>query len=97
MVVADDDEIMLITQHGMMLRTDLEAVREIGRATQGVRLIRLKEGDKLVACAKIAREETDEASRNGAEAPDSEAPQPSPPPTGREEDTEGFADGQDAS
>ena len=37
-----------------MLRTNLSAVREIGRATQGVRLIRLQEGDKVVAVAKVA-------------------------------------------
>ncbi len=52
--VNDDDELMLITQNGMMLRTDLTAVREIGRATQGVRLLRLDEGDKVVAAARIA-------------------------------------------
>ena len=58
--VDDDDELMLITAKGMMLRTDLTAVREIGRATQGVRLIRLGEGDTVVAAAKIAREEDHE-------------------------------------
>jgi DNA gyrase subunit A len=58
--VVDDDELMLITAKGMMLRTDLTAVREIGRATQGVRLIRLDEGDKVVAAAKLARDEDDD-------------------------------------
>ncbi|MEZ6085601.1 MAG: DNA gyrase C-terminal beta-propeller domain-containing protein [Phycisphaerae bacterium] len=38
--VNDDDELMFITQDGIMLRTDLAEVREIGRATQGVRLIK---------------------------------------------------------
>ncbi|UCE61041.1 MAG: DNA gyrase subunit A [Phycisphaerales bacterium] len=51
--VNDDDEVMLITAKGIMLRTDLSAVREIGRATQGVRLIRLDDGDKVVSVAKI--------------------------------------------
>ncbi len=55
--VVDQDELMLITANGMMLRTDLTAVREIGRATQGVRLIRLDEGDKVVAVAKVAPED----------------------------------------
>ena len=59
--VDDDDELMIITQNGMMLRTDLTAVREIGRATQGVRMIRLEERDKVVAVAKIASEEDSEA------------------------------------
>lgn len=57
LAVTDDDELMLITAGGMMLRTDLSAVREIGRATQGVRLIRLDESDRVVAAAKIAKEE----------------------------------------
>jgi len=57
LAVADDDEIMIITANGMMLRTDLTHVREIGRATQGVRLIRLDENDKVVAVAKLAKED----------------------------------------
>ncbi len=55
--VTDNDELMLITAQGMMLRTALTELREIGRATQGVRLIRIEEGDKVVAVAKIAPEE----------------------------------------
>jgi DNA gyrase subunit A len=54
--VQDDDELMIITANGIMLRTDLSAVRVIGRATQGVRLIRLDENDLVVAVAKIASE-----------------------------------------
>jgi DNA gyrase subunit A len=48
------DDLMLITANGMVIRTGLEEVRSIGRNTQGVRLIKLKEGDKLVAAEKIA-------------------------------------------
>ncbi len=55
--VKDDDELMMITTKGIMLRTGLDAVREIGRATQGVRLIRLDEGDKLVAVTRVAKED----------------------------------------
>jgi DNA gyrase subunit A len=65
--VKDDDELMFITANGMMLRTDLSAVREIGRATQGVRLIRLDEGDKVVAVAKIAPEEEESESEGDVE------------------------------
>ena len=60
--VRDSDELMMITAKGIMLRTKLDAVREIGRATQGVRLIKLDEGDKLVAVTRVAQEEA-----NGAE------------------------------
>jgi len=55
--VTDDDELMLITAQGKALRTDLSALREIGRATQGVRMIRLDAGDKLVAVARIAKDD----------------------------------------
>ena len=68
--VDDNDELMFITAKGMMLRTDLSAVREIGRATQGIRLIRLGEGDKVVAAAKMA---PDEDESNGADGKDSQA------------------------
>ncbi len=70
----DDDELMLITAKGMMLRTDLSAVREIGRATQGVRLIRLGEDDRVVATAKIPPDEVagegDTADPNGENGPE---------------------------
>jgi DNA gyrase subunit A len=51
------DELMLITASGMIIRTGLDEIRSIGRNTQGVRLIKLKPGDELVAAAKIAHEE----------------------------------------
>jgi DNA gyrase subunit A len=57
--VSSNDEIMLITAHGIIMRTGLDQLRSIGRNTQGVRLIKLKTGDKLVAVAKIVPEETD--------------------------------------
>ncbi len=51
------DELMMITAHGIIIRTGLDEIRSIGRNTQGVRLIKLKPGDKLVAAARIAPEE----------------------------------------
>ncbi len=68
--VNDNDELMMITAKGILLRTSLEAVREIGRATQGVRMIRLDEGDKLVAVTRIAPEENG----NGESAIETESP-----------------------
>ena len=50
------DELMLITANGMIIRTGLDEIRSIGRNTQGVRLIKLKGDDKLVAAEKIAYE-----------------------------------------
>ena len=54
--VHGQDELMMITANGMIIRTGLDQVRTIGRATQGVRLIKLKPGDKLVAAEKIVIE-----------------------------------------
>jgi DNA gyrase subunit A len=55
--VTDDDDLMMITANGIIIRTGLDQVRTIGRNTQGVRLIKLDSGDKLVAVEKIATEE----------------------------------------
>jgi DNA gyrase subunit A len=52
---------MLITANGMIIRTGLDEIRSIGRNTQGVRLIKLKEGDKLVAAEKIAAEDLEDS------------------------------------
>src|SRR3954470_24291526 len=58
--VHDDDELMLISQQGMILRMKAGDIRTIGRATQGVRLIEMEEGDNVVSVAKLAEKE-DEA------------------------------------
>ena len=55
--VQTGDDLMLITANGMVIRTGLDEIRSIGRNTQGVRLIKLKPGDKLVAAEKIAAED----------------------------------------
>jgi len=55
--VQTGDDLMLITANGMIIRTGLDEIRSIGRNTQGVRLIKLKEDDKLVAAEKIAAED----------------------------------------
>jgi len=57
--VKDEDEVMLVTQGGMVIRSPVAHVRVIGRATQGVRVINLKEGDRVVSLARIPG--TDEA------------------------------------
>jgi DNA gyrase subunit A len=55
--VTDKDEIMMITQSGMTVRSSLRDIRVIGRATQGVRLISLKEDDVLTSVVRIEEEE----------------------------------------
>ena len=58
--VQNGDDLMMITAQGMIIRTGLDEIRSIGRNTQGVRLIKLKEGDKLVAAEKIPAEDIDD-------------------------------------
>ena len=52
-MVNSEDEIMLITNGGVLIRTRVSEIREMGRATQGVRLINLGEGEKLAGLVKI--------------------------------------------
>jgi len=66
--VQSGDDLMLITANGMIIRTGLEQIRSIGRNTQGVRLIKLKEGDKLVAAEKIAAEDLEGSEDEGPSA-----------------------------
>jgi len=63
--VHDDDELMLISQQGKILRMVAKDIRSIGRATQGVRLLGLDEGDQVVSVARLAEREVEE---NGTEA-----------------------------
>ncbi len=51
--VADEDEVMLITDAGTLIRTQVESISVLGRNTQGVTLIGLNEGEKLVGMARI--------------------------------------------
>ena len=55
--VRDEDELMLITQQGKVLRTVARDIRTIGRATQGVRLIGVDEDDRVVSIARLAERE----------------------------------------
>jgi DNA gyrase subunit A len=57
-LVNDDDEIMLITTGGVLIRTRVKEIRELGRATQGVTLINLGDGEKLSGLEKVV--ETDD-------------------------------------
>jgi len=54
--VKDDDSILIVTARGMMVRTPVENISKIGRATQGVRVIRLKANDRVQAAARVIEE-----------------------------------------
>jgi len=59
-LVGDEDEIMLITTGGVLIRTRVKEIRELGRATQGVTLISLDDGEKLAGLEKIVETDDDE-------------------------------------
>src|SRR5207248_1018500 len=75
-LVADDDTVILITEKGILIRTGVGEIRETGRGAAGVRLIKLDEGDKLVAMAKVDAEEKEEKV-----APTQPPTEPPPQPT----------------
>jgi DNA gyrase subunit A len=56
-VAGDERELLLITEQGKILRTPTEHIRTIGRATQGVRLMDLEDGDRLVSVALVDKDE----------------------------------------
>jgi DNA gyrase/topoisomerase IV subunit A len=67
-LVHTDDEIMLITDRGVLVRTRVSEIRELGRATQGVTLIGLDEGSKLSGCSASWRmTRSQKASRSPAQ------------------------------
>jgi DNA gyrase subunit A len=60
-LVEDPNELMIITNKGTLIRTKIKDIKTIGRNTQGVRLIKLKDTEKVSAVARVAEEEDEEA------------------------------------
>ncbi|HET7392158.1 MAG TPA: DNA gyrase subunit A [Candidatus Binatia bacterium] len=58
--VTDDDQLMLVTNNGKIIRLRMRDIRVIGRNTQGVRLIDVEEGERVVSLARLAEKEEDE-------------------------------------
>ena len=52
--VSDKDDLMIISDKGQVIRTTISGISLMGRATQGVRIIRLKDDEKVVAVEKVA-------------------------------------------
>jgi DNA gyrase subunit A len=75
--VEPSDEVLCVTQQGMMLRTRTDDIRLTGRAAQGVRLIDLEDDDRVVAVAKLDPDETVEDENGGANG-DGGASEPTP-------------------
>ena len=66
--VTDEDDIMLITSEGVIIRTGAEEISTLRRDTSGVKIMRLKDDVKVVSIAKIAKEEEEEGEENIKEA-----------------------------
>ena len=58
--VMEESDVMIITGHGKVIRVHANEIREAGRSTQGVRLLRLDDGDSIAAAASIHEEENGE-------------------------------------
>ena len=59
--VNDDEDLMITTKNGIMIRMPVEGIRVMGRATQGVRVINLKKGEVIASIAKVPRSDEEEA------------------------------------
>ena len=77
--VHDDDELMLITQQGKILRMASRDIRTIGRATQGVRLIDIEGDDRAVSIARLAEKDDDTANGTAEPPTDDGAAPPAAP------------------
>jgi len=80
----DEDEQMVITEQGKILRMASRDIRAIGRATQGVRLIDIEGEDRTVSIARLA-EKDDDAANGTVEPPDDDSGGAAPPPAEPEE------------
>jgi DNA gyrase subunit A len=67
MEVLPEDEIMLITKQGVIIRSPVNQVRITGRIAQGVKLVQLDEGDLVTAVARVVPDDSEEEGAEGAE------------------------------
>ena len=58
--VSDEDDLMVINKSGITIRIGVNTLREMGRATQGVKIIRLRDEDSIASVAKVSRFKEDE-------------------------------------
>lgn len=65
----DDEELMMVTRKGVIIRVPASGIRVIGRNTQGVRIIKLDKGDTLVDVARVVKDESESEAEELAAAP----------------------------
>jgi DNA gyrase subunit A len=71
--VKGDEDLMIVTRAGITIRMSVEDLRVMGRATQGVRLINLREGDDIASVAKVISEEDKNDEVQEVESPSGDA------------------------
>jgi DNA gyrase subunit A len=81
MEVLPEDEIMLITKQGIIIRSSVAQVRVTGRIAQGVKLVQLDQGDRVTAVARVVPDETE-----GTEAVEAAEATPGGPDDASEDD-----------
>ena len=71
-IVTPDDDIILITSEGVIIRIDTEDISTYGRVTKGVRLVRLADGVKVISGASVQKDDAEDADiEDNAESADS--------------------------
>ena len=73
--VLPDDELMLITKHGVVIRMPVKGIRVSGRNTQGVKLVNLDEGDRVCDVARVVIEDDEQGGGDEGEEPVTLAPE----------------------
>jgi hypothetical protein len=63
--VSETSDLMIITKDGKIIRLESSEIRQAGRSTQGVRLVRMEEGDQVAAASVIPESEEDLTPKNG--------------------------------
>lgn len=78
--VTEDNDLLIITQSGLIIRMSVADIKQAGRNTQGVKLINIKDNDSIASVSVVARSDDDDAEQPGAEssseASDEAQPQP---------------------
>jgi DNA gyrase subunit A len=69
--VLPDDELMMITRHGIIIRVPVKGISVIGRITQGVKVMNLDEGDSIMGVARVVKEDEE-----GVEEPTGDEAEP---------------------
>jgi DNA gyrase subunit A len=71
--VLDNDQIMLVTDGGTLIRCPVDGIRIAGRATRGVRIVNVSEGERVVSAVRIGEDDASAENGNGNGNGDSHA------------------------